>query len=307
MISVIVPIFNTEKYLPKCLDSLVSQTFVDVEFILVDDGSTDNSGVIADQYTDSRFRVFHTENRGLSAARNLGIEQARGEWLMFVDGDDWVEPGFCEIPYQAAICDEADVIIFHAYNAKDGRITGRKSSAPIEIINWVEAVKCGGVAVWNKLYKRELFDGIRFPVGRVFEDLAVTHKLLMKAKRIILIPDFLYYHVYRKGSISNCLSVKNKKDAFVSELERARDLESFGYAKGSYEPGLISRAITFLAMTDSSENQLCRKAGEIADSVKGIPTYLSWKKKMLLMVWKTNKPLFHLISRTLHRLGFFQP
>ena len=307
MISVIVPIYNTEKYLPKCLDSLAAQTYPDVEFILVDDGSTDNSGVIADQYTDPRFRVFHTENHGLSAARNFGIEQARGEWLMFVDSDDWVEPGFFEIPYQTALHYDADIVIFHAYNVKDGRIKGEKSFASIEVIDWKKAVECGGLPVWNKLYKRELFDGIRFPEGRVYEDLAVTHKVLMQAKRIVMIPDVLYFHVYRKNSLSHRRSVKYKRDAFISVLERAEDLESFGFAEDMYEPPLIACAILFLVVTDPSEDQLYREAEKIADSVKGIPSYLPWKRKVLLMVWKTNKPLFHLIRRFLHKLGVFQP
>ncbi len=307
MISVIVPIYNTVKYLPKCLDSLALQTFPDVEFILVDDGSTDNSGAIADQYTDPRFRIFHTGNHGLSSARNFGIEQARGEWLMFVDSDDWVDPGFCGIPYQAAIKNDADLVIFHSYHVKGGRVSEEKCSASTEIIDKEKALKCGGVAVWNKLYIRKLFDGIRFPEGRAFEDVAVTPKVLMQAKRIVMIPDRLYYNIYRKNSLSNCRSVKNKRDAFVLSLERAGNLGSFDCAEDVYMPGLISSAIIFLGIATSSDDQLYRKAEEIADSVEGIPSYLSWKKKVLLMLWKTNKPLFHLIRRTLHRLGVFQP
>ena len=307
MISVIIPIYNTEKYLSKCLNSLVRQTFVDVEFILVDDGSTDNSGVIANQYKDSRIRVFHTENHGLSAARNFGIEKARGEWIMFVDSDDWVEPGFCEIPYQTAVRYNADIIIFHSKHVKYEKVTREISSVPSGIIDWKKAVKCGGIAVWNKLYKRELFDGVHFPEGCVFEDLAVTHKLLMRAKRIIVIPDSLYFYVYRKGSLTRCFSVKNKKDAFVLALERAEELNSLGCAKDVYELELISHAITFVFFADMSENLLYRKAEGIVDSIKGIPSYLPWKKKMLLMIWKTNKPIFHLIRKLLHRTNIFLP
>lgn len=104
MISVIVLIYNLEKELPDCIDSLrrIPGTGEDMEFILIDDGSTDSSGRIADHAGDPRFRVFHTENRGYGAAINYGLEQARGEWTMLVDGDDWVEPGFCDIPLKAA-------------------------------------------------------------------------------------------------------------------------------------------------------------------------------------------------------------
>ena len=298
MISVIVPIYNTEKYLQKCLDSLACQTFADVEFILVDDGSTDNSGAIADQYTGPRFRVFHTGNHGLSAARNFGIEKARGEWLMFVDSDDRVDPAFCGSPYQAAVHYDADVVLFRTYIVKDGKVTEEKASAPTEIITLEEAIRYGGAAAWNKLYKRELFDGIRFPEGRVYEDIAVTHKILMQAKQIVRIPDSLYFHLHRKGSITHCFSVKNKKDALLSALERAEDLKSFGCAEDLYEPALISYAIIILVLADPSEGALYQKAGKIADSVKGIPSYLSVKKKVVLMIWKTNKTLFHLIRRS---------
>lgn len=307
MISVIVPIYNTEKYLPKCLDSLAAQTYPDVEFILIDDGSTDNSGAIAEKYTDPRFRVFHTGNHGLSAARNFGIEKARGEWLMFVDSDDWVEPGFCEIPYQAAVQYDADVVIFSIYKIKTRKVKRDKRSSTIEIIDFENAIRCGGVGVLNKLFKRELFTRICFPEDRVYEEIATTHKILMLAKRIVMIPDTLYYYVYRKDSISHCFSIKNKRDALISSLEKAEELGSFGCAEDVYKPGLISSAITFLVMADPSEDRVYLKAGKIADSVKGIPSYISWKRKVLLWVWKTNKPLFHLIRRTLNRLGVFQP
>ena len=122
MISVIVLIYNLEKELPDCIHSLrqIPGTAEDMEFILVDDGSTDSSGMIADNADDPRFRVFHTENRGYAAAINYGIEHARGEWIMLVDGDDWVEPGFCEIPLKAAQDFNADIVIFTFQAWKNG-------------------------------------------------------------------------------------------------------------------------------------------------------------------------------------------
>ncbi len=182
MISVIVPIFNAEAYLPKCLASLAAQTFTDVEFILIDDGSTDRSGEIADQYSGTRFRVFHTANRGLSAARNYGIERSHGEWLMFVDSDDRVEPTYCEIPYKAAVSNDADLVIFQACGMKNGKVRKGKNAALTGIVNTEDALKNCGTAAWNKLYKRTLFDVIRFPEDMAFEDLAVTHKIVLQAR-----------------------------------------------------------------------------------------------------------------------------
>ena len=122
MISVIIPVYNVGDYINKCLASLAEQTMDDCEFIVIDDGSTDNSRIIIDEYCkDPRFHCFHTNNRGLSAARNLGIEKAHGEWLMFVDGDDWVEPDFCRAPYRAAMDYEADLIIFQSFLEKKNK------------------------------------------------------------------------------------------------------------------------------------------------------------------------------------------
>ncbi len=299
MISVIVPIFNVEAYLPKCLDSLAAQTFTDVEFILIDDGSTDRSGEIADQYSDTRFRVFHTANRGLSAARNYGIERSHGEWLMFVDSDDWVEPTYCEIPYKAAVSNDADLVIFQAYGMKNGKVRNGKNAALTGIVNTEDALKNCGTAVWNKLYKRTLFDVIRFPEDMIFEDIAVTHKIVLQARRIVILPDVLYYYVYRKGSLSQCFSLKNKRDAFAAALQRAEDLKSLGFAKETYEPKLVSYAITMLIISNPGNDPLYMKAEEIVDSCKNVPPWLTLKKKVMLMVWKVNKRFFQIICRVL--------
>ena len=113
-VSVIVPIYNIKQYLPRCIDSIRNQTLKDIEIILIDDGSTDGSSEICDQYAavDPRVRVLHKENEGLSAARNDGIQMARADYIMFVDGDDWVEPEFCELPYRAAVGNNVDAVSF---------------------------------------------------------------------------------------------------------------------------------------------------------------------------------------------------
>ena len=134
LVSVIVPNYNVERYVRKCLDSLRGQTLREIEVICIDDGSTDESGRIVDEYAkeDERLRVIHTENRGLSAARNRGIDEARADWLMFVDSDDWVDPDFCKVPYEAAIENQADLVIFAVCKVtRLGRV--RKHN---EYVNW---------------------------------------------------------------------------------------------------------------------------------------------------------------------------
>ena len=289
-ISVIVPIYNVEKYIRKCLDSLKNQTMKEIEVICIDDGSTDNSGRIADEYkTDSRFRVIHTENRGLSAARNRGIDEAEADWIMFVDSDDWVEPGFCERPYKTAIEKDAELVIFQAERL------GKKKKSPVGILDLETAIKYGDSFAWNKLYKQSLFTDIRYPEGRVYEDLAITHKLERKVGRIVLLPDVLYHQTFRKDSITQCISAENKRDGFQSAIERANDLKEYGCSEETYESTLVSYAIGLLTRSFPSDDPVYALAANVADTIAYIPTELTWQKRIMLRIWKVNKALFHFI------------
>ena len=201
LISVIVPIYNVEKYVRKCLDSLKNQSLKQIEVICIDDGSTDDSGRIADEYgrEDPRFRIIHTENRGLSAVRNRGIEESRCDWIMFVDSDDWVEKDFCEIPYKAAVENKADMVVFRNDVIKQNREKKYKTANDlIGLVDEFTAHEHGARVAWNKLYKKELFDGIQYPEGRVYEDVSTTHQLVHKAKRIFMLSDCLYHYCLRR-------------------------------------------------------------------------------------------------------------
>lgn len=304
MISVIVPIYNVEKYLPKCLDSLINQTYADVEFILIDDGSTDSSGKIADSYKDRdpRFKVFHTENHGLSAARNYGIEHSKGEWLMFVDSDDWVSPSFCETPMKAAIEYNADLIDFRVNSVKNGKIHPDKTDKiPAGIITFEQAMIHANISTWNKLYRRKLFENVRFPEGMVYEDVATTHRLLHNAGRIALLHDHLYYYVFRENSISHVRSQKNKRDGFLTCLQRYNDLISYGYSGYDNELLLWSRTISYLIAAEPDKDQTYRKAEEVLASFGKIPKTHELGKKIMFAVWKTDKRLFNWICRVFAR------
>ena len=293
MISVIVPIYNVEPYLKKCLDSLAAQTFHDVEFILVDDGSTDRSGQIADEYLDSRFKVFHTENRGLSAARNYGIDNSDGEWIMFLDGDDFVSPEFCEIPYRHAILNNADIVIFRAYNVKKQTIKKTsKKNWPNGIQNAETAVDCGRNVVWNKLYNRRLFDAIRFPSGRAAEDTATTYKLIYEANRIVFIENYLYYYIIRGNSLSHSKIKNSYVDVFLFAYERFENLIKLGYPYDKAKTMLISKAVSLIAIPDLYGTDVYHKAETLLDGLPAIPDDLPKKKRIALFVWRKNKKLF---------------
>ena len=193
-ISIIVPIYNIEKYLPRCLDSILAQTYKNLEVILVDDGSVDNSGMIADKYArkDQRIKVIHQVNQGVSVARNTGIDLATGDYIGFVDGDDYIEPDMYEILMR--IIDEQQVDIAHCgyqmvypskteyyYNTKK-KIKMNREEGVLELLRG-RKVEPG---LWNKLYNAKLFDQVRLPAGIAeTEDLLCNFELFSFAKNSI--------------------------------------------------------------------------------------------------------------------------
>lgn len=295
-VSVIIPVYNVELYIRKCIESIINQTLKDIEIILVDDGSTDDSGRICEEYKkhDDRIKVIHKTNGGLSSARNAGIDIALAPYFMFLDSDDYVEPGFCEIPYNAAVDTGSDIVIFQTCYVKDGKKL-KGYNGELGVIDFETAIKNGESVAWNKLYKSELFANIRYPEGRVYEDIAVTHKIIFTAKKILMLPDFLYNFIYRDDSISHIRSVYNKRDGFLSALDFAKDMKSFGCSIDYYEMTLVSYAIGLLAIGGPSDDAVYEKAEEVLDAVKCIPAGLTKEKKLMLMIWKIDKRLFHFI------------
>ena len=212
-ISVIVPVYRVEKYLSDCIESILNQTFADFELILVDDGSPDRCGEICDEAAkhDARVHVIHQKNAGLSAARNAGIEIARGSWLSFVDADDFVALNFLEALHKAATRAQADCAVcsFYLTDSTGARI---EASYPVEVENGVrtgvsvletvqEHLNVPYIVAWNKLYRRELFETLRYPVGRQNEDVFVFAELFDKAKTVVVLPDKLYFYRQSEGSI----------------------------------------------------------------------------------------------------------
>ena len=298
LISVIVPIYNVEKYVRRCLDSLLHQTMKEIEVICIDDGSTDDSGRIADEYlSDSRFKCYHTKNHGLSEVRNSGIRLASADYIMFVDSDDWVSDHFCQKAYEAAIEQRADIVIFGAYKVKNGKIRqARNWIIPDRPLDEIEAHEFGGAAVWNKLYRRDLFKEIAYPVGRSYEEIATTHKVVHAAGKIVIIPHHLYYHLSREGSISNSHSAQNRKDAFTAALERYEDLVSYGYPEEKIRSFLCGYAIALLLRVQP-EDTLYNIAANIVDETKMIPGSLSKKRKIAFALWKTDRRLFAFLKQ----------
>lgn len=210
LISLIVPVYKVESFLRDCLDSIIRQTYRHLEIILVDDGSPDRCGAICDEYAarDGRIIIIHQENQGLAGARNTGLDIAKGDYVLFVDSDDWLEESACETALNDALGQNADMVCFgfnlvspsgesHAHAATLSGIQDKRAAMKQLIRhNWI-----GTDNVWNKLYSRSLFDGIRFIKGRVHEDLGVLYLLVHRCRAIYVSSTVLYNYRIRPGSI----------------------------------------------------------------------------------------------------------
>lgn len=214
-ISLIVPIYNVENYLPSCIDSILNQTYEDIEIILVDDGSPDNCPAICDEYSkkDRRIRVIHQKNKGLSGARNTGIENAQGEYLIFVDSDDTVEPTMVEDLYTYAEEQGCKIVACGRYYVfEDGERICKIADNENKIYSFGDAMQemntytLFDMSAWAKIYRKELFQEIRFPEGKLSEDYYIMYKLFDLAQSVGYVAKPLYNYLQRQSSIS-----RNKK------------------------------------------------------------------------------------------------
>lgn len=218
MISVIVPIYNVEEYLPACIESILNQTYKDLEILLIDDGSTDNSGKICDEYAklDNRCIVIHQSNKGISEARNTGLDNAKGEYISFIDGDDYIHPQMLEILYEALLKGDYDfsmalykevyakekiqLISSYSFNeiCQDQLIYGLYNSSNKNNIY----KEINFHVVWNKLYRRELIYNTYF-ISTSAEDTVFNTSVYLKCKKVIVINKVLYYWIQRNTSITH--------------------------------------------------------------------------------------------------------
>ena len=232
LISVIIPVYKVEKYLDKCIDSVINQTYDNLEIILVDDGSPDNCPKMCDEYAkkDKRIKVIHKENGGLSDARNKGIDIATGEFITFIDSDDYVEKNYVEFLYNLAKENNAEISMGKQYVRYTNKTlnTGTNNLYVLNSHDTLEKTLYGedfDVSAWAKLYKKDLFKEIRYPKGRLFEDSATTYKLIDKANKIVLKSVPIYNYMMRNDSITNETFNKKKFDLIKSTEEMCDYIE----------------------------------------------------------------------------------
>ena len=231
LISLIVPVYNVEKYLNKCIKTITEQTYKNIEVILVDDGSNDKSGQICDEWakTDYRIKVIHKENGGLSDARNVGLKSSAGHLVGFIDSDDYIDKDMIEKLFNALIYSQADIAICDFYfEDEDGKtVPGFTKTLQNEVLSSEEALKklvtnnnFYYVTAVNRLYKKELFDDFQFPIGRIHEDEFTAHHLFLKCKKIVIIENQLYHYLQRNDSITHNTFTIKRIDGIYALLDR---------------------------------------------------------------------------------------
>lgn len=242
LLSIIVPVYKVEQYLPKCIESILNQSFKDFELILVDDGSPDDSGKICDNYAkqDNRIRVMHKENGGLSSARNAGLDIAQGEYIGFVDSDDWIHEEMYQLLYTLAKKRNADIVqcefkeVFKEVFEEQVEAEEIKKSLiqefmPLEAMRRIYTTYGTlTIIMCNKLYRRKVFEKNRFEVGRIYEDEFIIHKVLNAANKVVHIGKALYYYRQTNNSITRDKFNMRKMDYILALEQRALFFEEIG-------------------------------------------------------------------------------
>ncbi len=239
LISVIVPIYNVEKYLPRCIDSLIHQSYANLEIILVDDGSPDNCPAICDDYAtkDSRIQVIHKENGGLSDARNVGFDRSTGEYVAFIDSDDYVHPQMLEILYRLLLEEHSEIAVCNFQPFSETAPEDHFEAIQTESLSGMDAAKrlyqrkyaTQTVVAWDKLYCRHIIAKNRFIVGKFNEDEFFSYKALIQASKVTFTSQKLYYYLIRATGISQAITNPKSLDGLDAKQEAIRFYKENGF------------------------------------------------------------------------------
>lgn len=309
LISIIIPVYGVEDYLGECVDSVLAQSYPKLEILLIDDGSPDRCGEICDQYAEahSQIRVIHQKNGGLSDARNAGLEKAAGRYISFIDSDDIVDSNYIMHLYEALKHNDADIsqCMFTSRREDLGAcdeqvelcMSGEEAFRKLLLMQRI------GVSSCAKLISQDLFQQVRFPIGRINEDTCTTYKLLYEAKKVVCISQRLYYYRIRQGSIMHCglrpkqLDILSVPYEMKKYLKERADLysEELDYYRMRLTIHLYHQLLTgtdWKEMVEEKEN--IRK--QLCELKKGNP-YFSKKYEILLTVLRMNAGIYALLVR----------
>ena len=309
LISVIINVYNGEKFINKCLDCIINQTYKNLEILVINDGSTDNTLSIIKEYKDKRIKVITTENKGLSLSRNVGIDNAKGKYLYFIDVDDFIELDTIEYLYNLIKKYNVDISTCKCVDIYDYNFKIRNKKEKIKVIDSREMLKKillstnRTVTIWNKLYKKELFNNLKFE-NRLMDDLSITHKLAIRSNMIIYSNQIKYYYLRHK----NATTAKEIKD-----IERSIDyykmtIERYDYINKIYPKLLenkisVLRVITMLYLRNINEVNIFLKKQNALNlfkkffSLKVLFCNISFNEKIKIILLRINPKLCIYINR----------
>lgn len=300
LISVIVPVYKVEDYLDKCIQSIVNQTYANLEIILVDDGSPDRCGRMCEVWAgkDHRIRVIHKENGGLSDARNAGMAVSTGTYTAFVDSDDWIAPDFIQTLYDAILQSGAQIAgcdvctVFPEQEPDLGNGTGelRICSAEEALSDLLQGKGFRAVA-WNKLYHSALLESERYPVGKHHEDEFFTYRIYGKAKSLVYVDRPMYFYLQRQGSIMRSFTIK-RLDALDAYLERLNYLQT--RFPDLYRRDKITFCTACAAMYSQAQRLQDPSAAEIKKKIRRL-------RKQVSVSWKEYKSIS--VKQKLYAMG----
>ena len=302
-VSIIVPVYNVERFVENCIRSVMRQTYDgNIECVVVDDCGTDNSMGIVEKLVFEyngpiSFKiVHHTSNRGLSAARNTGISNASGDYLLFLDSDDWLHEDICKETCNCAYSHHADLVMFnqmrlwgnegetdrHAKSYKYSTEGFKTQTEAIDII-----LEDEGTAAWNKLYRRNLFDKITYPEGFYYEDEGTSYKIIIQSSCIYYLDKVLYYHYWHPGCITTLGNKKVWNDRAMMNVQRYCDLQTWGYKSEKLDYLFIAFALNyFVKFKRSKMNSTYLLVEKVFKSIRKMPKGFSTKQVFIIYLYR---------------------
>ena len=300
LVSIIVPVYKVEQYLKRCMDSVLNQTYKNIEVILVNDGSPDNCPALCDEYAkiDSRVRVIHKENGGLSSARNVALDSVKGDYIFFVDSDDWLALDTLEV-LNEYLEKDYDMISFQRTYLTEEKVVekGEKNPKDMDVSQYIDASFLGryDFFVTTKIFKAEVFNNIRFLEGRNYEDLEIMHRLFLNMKKVVGLDYFLYYYWKgNEGAITNTITMKNIKDHYLSANEIYQACKKYLEERGKdssnivawYKVEMAQLYIDYLKSTDKDEELFSKIKREISEEKVDFNRLLKQPRHLKYILYK---------------------
>lgn len=304
LVSIIVPVHNAEKYLDECISSILNQSYSDIEVLLVDDGSTDSSGKICEGFAtdDPRVSVLHIDNRGPASSRNYALDLAKGEWIMFVDSDDYIDSDLCETALKQACDNKADIVVFgfnKVYENKEKQCKIELESGEVtkELAMSLLNNEFFGSYVWNRIYKKSVWNSIRMPAGCLFEDIGTQYKLFETASRLFFTDCYKYHYRQHRNSIMHKKSVRRFHDNFEQlYIRQSFFAGKYEAALSSSEEPLYRAAAGYCMYSDGNDDpNLYKTAQRLLLSKEKLPEGSRFRTEIVWYLMHKNKVGFRVL------------